>query len=66
MYHGYYSYIQTKLNQEYFIYLSETGDEITVSEVSKCNNYLNHKKYFSDSIYLGKLVKFVKIVKLKN
>ena len=41
------------------IYLTERGKEIEVTEVSY-NNDSDHSKRFQDSIYLGKVVKWVR------
>ena len=41
------------------IYLTECGKEIEVTEVSY-NNDSDHSKRFQDSIYLGKVVKWVR------
>ena len=41
------------------IYLTECGKEIEVTEVSY-NNDSDHSKRFHDSIYLGKVVKWVR------
>ena len=65
--HAYFSQKQKELNilkqnreKKYHtnIYLTTDGNEVEITEVSK--NYINHKKNFPDSIYLGKVVKWLR------
>ena len=49
----------TKLHTN--IYLTENGKEVEVTEI--CSYKDNHKERFNDSIYLGKVVKWLRIHK---
>lgn len=42
------------------IYLTENGKEVEVTEVSS-NEYNDHRKRFLDSIYIGKVVKWLRV-----
>lgn len=48
----------TKLHTN--IYLTENGKEVEVTEVSS-NEYNDHRMRFLDSIYIGKVVKWLRV-----
>tara|TARA_B110000977_G_scaffold20330_1_gene24391 strand:- start:150 stop:389 length:240 start_codon:yes stop_codon:yes gene_type:complete len=41
------------------IYLTTGGKEVKITEVSE--NILEHEKYFTDSIYLGVVTKWIRV-----
>lgn len=71
-YHAYFSQKQKKIpcriynregkhlykNNHTNIYLTTNGKEVEITEVSEKG--LNHKKYFTDSIYLGIVTKWMR------
>ena len=46
-----------------YIYLKEDG---TLVEVTEITHNPNPKKYFKDRVYMGKVVKWVKSIKIEN
>lgn len=63
--HGYFSEIQKKQNNTYYVYLDKNGKDVIVTEVSnKLHNISEITKFFSDTKYVGIVNKFVKKVEL--
>jgi hypothetical protein len=69
VYHGWFSQKQKDMSSRNilsYIYLNEEGKEVEVTEINSNLITEQHNKLFSDSKYMGVVVKFVRHMFLKT